>query len=162
VKETLSFKEIWQILDEVEDPEIPVVSVVEMGLIRAVGKDGPQVIVTMTPTFIGCPALNVMQEQIEARLLAAGAEAVVVRTILSPAWTTDWMTSEARQKLRNFGLAPPPQHSGQIDLALLGAAVCPYCGSEDTNLTNSFGPTLCRAIFVCGRCRQPFEQFKPI
>ena len=160
--ETLSSEKIWQILNEVKDPEIPVVSVVEMGLIRAVGKEGNNVIVTMTPTFIGCPALNVMQSEIEERLRQAGAENVTVRTVLSPAWSTDWMTTEAHEKLKNFGLASPPQHGGQIDLALLEAAACPYCGSEDTTLKNSFGPTLCRAIYVCNSCRQPFEQFKPI
>jgi ring-1,2-phenylacetyl-CoA epoxidase subunit PaaD len=159
---SLSSEEIWQILGEVKDPEIPVVSVVEMGLIRAVGKDGDAIIVTMTPTFIGCPALNVMKTEIEERLRQAGAENVAVRTVLSPAWTTDWLTSEAREKLRNFGLAPPPRHGGQIDLDLLDKAACPYCGSEETTLKNSFGPTLCRAIFVCNACRQPFEQFKPI
>jgi ring-1,2-phenylacetyl-CoA epoxidase subunit PaaD len=162
VRDSLSSEEIWQILDEVKDPEIPVVSVVEMGLIRAVGKESKDVIVTMTPTFIGCPALNVMQDEIEERLRAAGAENVVVRTVLSPAWSTDWMTSGAREKLKKFGLAPPPRHGGQIDLALLEAAACPYCGSEETTLKNSFGPTLCRAIFVCNSCTQPFEQFKPI
>ena len=160
--ETLSSEKIWQILNEVKDPEIPVVSVVEMGLIRAVGKEGNNVTVTMTPTFIGCPALNAMQSDIEARLRQAGAENVTVRTVLSPAWTTDWMTAQAREKLKNFGLAPPPRHEGQLDLALLESAACPYCGSEDTTLKNSFGPTLCRAIYVCNSCRQPFEQFKPI
>jgi ring-1,2-phenylacetyl-CoA epoxidase subunit PaaD len=116
----------------------------------------------MTPTFIGCPAMNVMKDEIEKRLREAGAEEVEIRTVLSPAWSTDWMTSEARQKLKSFGLAPPPRHAGLIDLDLLEAAVCPYCGSPDTTLKNSFGPTLCRAIFVCNRCREPFEQFKPI
>lgn len=158
----LTSEEIWRILDEVKDPEIPVVSVVELGLIRAVGKEGKDVVVTMTPTFIGCPALNMMQEEIEARLREAGAENVIVRTVLSPAWSTDWMTAGAREKLKDFGLAPPPRHGGLIDLALLEAATCPYCGSEDTILKNSFGPTLCRAIFVCNSCTQPFEQFKPI
>jgi ring-1,2-phenylacetyl-CoA epoxidase subunit PaaD len=162
VKESLSFDEIWQILEEVKDPEIPVVSVVEIGLIRAVGKECDKVIVTMTPTFIGCPALNVMRDEIEARLRAAGAEYVVVHTILSPPWSTDWMTGEARQKLKNFGLSPPARHEGQLELILLETATCPYCGSQNTELKNSFGSTLCRAIFVCNGCRQPFEQFKPI
>jgi ring-1,2-phenylacetyl-CoA epoxidase subunit PaaD len=160
--ENLTLKKIWQVLDEVKDPEIPVVSVVEMGLIRSVGREGQTILITMTPTFIGCPALNVMQTEIRERLRQSGAQEVKVRVALSPPWSTDWITSQGRDKLRQFGLSPPPRHAGKIDLALLEIAACPYCASEDTSLKNSFGPTLCRAIYFCNQCRQPFEQFKPI
>lgn len=153
---------VWEILEEVKDPEIPVVSVVEMGIIRAVEVDGETVQVTMTPTFAGCPALQAMRDEIEARLLAAGVGQVKVKLSLSPPWSSDWIAPQARQKLKDFGLAPPPLHGGRFEATLLEVVACPYCGSEDTSLKNSFGPTLCRAIFFCNACRQPFEQFKPI
>lgn len=160
-------EQVWEILEAVKDPEIPVVSVVEMGLIREVrleqaAQEGVRVEVTLTPTFSGCPAIGVMQEEIRTRLRQAGAAEVEVRLTLSPPWTSDWITPEAREKLRLFGLAPPPQHGGKIDLALIDVVTCPYCGSQDTRLQNSFGSTLCRAIFTCNTCRQPFEQFKPV
>jgi ring-1,2-phenylacetyl-CoA epoxidase subunit PaaD len=159
---SVSLAEVWRILDEVKDPEIPVVSVVEMGLIRTLGMEGGALVVVMTPTFAGCPALQVIQSDIAQRLGQAGYENVSVRISLSPAWTTDWITPRAREKLRGFGLAPPPYHSGELESALAQAAICPYCGSTATSLKNGFGPTLCRAIYFCNACRQPFEQFKPI
>jgi ring-1,2-phenylacetyl-CoA epoxidase subunit PaaD len=153
---------VWELLDEVQDPEIPVVSVVEMGIVRDVEIEGEAVKVTMTPTFAGCPALKVMQDEIEDKLKQAGVQDVKVRLSHNPPWSSDWIKEEAREKLKNFGLAPPPLHGGQFEAALLDIVSCPYCGSENTSLKNSFGPTLCRAIFVCNECRQPFEQFKPL
>lgn len=158
----LTIDEVWKILEEVKDPEIPVVSVVEMGLIRAVGVDDQHVIVTMTPTFSGCPALKVMEKGVERKLLEAGAQSASVKWVYSPPWNSDWILPEGRKKLSGFGLSPPPRHGGDIEFALLAPVVCPYCGSEDTTLKNSFGSTLCRAIFVCNQCGQPFEQFKPL
>lgn len=155
-------EEIWRILETVKDPEIPVVSVVELGLIRSVGVQEGKVVVSFTPTFAGCPALLVMREEIDQRLRQAGAQEVEVKLIYSPAWSSDWITSTARRKLREFGLAPPPRHAGLVEQVLDEAAVCPYCGSLETALKNSFGPTLCRAIYFCNNCRQPFEQFKPV
>ena len=154
---------IWQLLDEVKDPEIPVVSLVEMGIIRQVELAGETVIVTMTPTFSGCPALQVMKTDIEARLRAAGIGAVEVRQVLDPPWSSDWITADARQKLKQFGLAPPPRHGGNLqEILLVDTVACPYCDSTNTTLKNSFGPTLCRAIHYCHDCQQPFEQFKPL
>lgn len=161
-KPKLEPEQIWEILDEVKDPEIPVVSVVEMGLIRSFGVTDEKVIVSMTPTFIGCPAIQVMKDAIEERLLQAGAEQVEVNITHSPPWSTEWITTEARRKLKDFGLAPPPHHSGGLEAALEGPVACPYCDSHNTTLKNSFGPTLCRAIYVCNNCQQPFEQFKPV
>jgi ring-1,2-phenylacetyl-CoA epoxidase subunit PaaD len=160
--ETLTAGRIWQILEEVKDPEIPVVSVVEMGMIRSVGLEGQKITIRMTPTFAGCPALKVIQAGIAERLRQSGAGEVEVKVTLSPPWSSDWITSDGRRKLKEFGLAPPPLHQGQIDSALDRPAICPYCDSQDTVLKNSFGPTLCRAIYVCNQCHQPFEQFKPI
>jgi ring-1,2-phenylacetyl-CoA epoxidase subunit PaaD len=158
----LTIRQIWKHLEDVKDPEIPVVSVVEMGIVRGVALEGAKVIVRMTPTFSGCPALHAMQADIRRHLLDCGAPEVQVIVQLSPAWTSDWITPQARQKLRAFGLAPPARLDGRIALADLQEATCPQCGSPDTSLKNSFGPTLCRAIYVCNSCRQPFEQFKPI
>lgn len=162
---TLTPEMIWLALDEVKDPEIPVVSVVDLGIIRSVAVSDERVIVTMTPTFAGCPALHVMQTEIEARLhamLALGAREVEVRLVLSPRWTSNWITGAARARLQAFGLAPPPRHTGDLESALAGPVACPFCGSSDTEQTNDFGSTLCRAIYVCRHCRQPFERFKPL
>lgn len=153
---------VWQLLDDVKDPEIPVVSVVEMGIIREVQVAGGNVRVVMTPTFSGCPALETMRSDIEERLHQAGAQQVDVSLTLSPPWTSDWITAEARQKLKDFGLAPAPQFAGSLELAWLDVVTCPDCDSQDTVLKNSFGSTLCRAIYFCNACQQPFEQFKPI
>jgi ring-1,2-phenylacetyl-CoA epoxidase subunit PaaD len=153
---------IWQVLESIHDPEIPVVSVVEMGMIRSVGLDDQKVIVHFAPTFAGCPALDVIQSAIRKQLLELGAMEVQVQVTFSPPWTSDWITPEARQKLERFGLAPPPLHAGRLEQALEMAAICPFCGSQETRLVNSFGPTLCRAIYVCNNCTQPFEQFKPL
>ena len=158
----LTTEEVWKILDEVKDPEIPVVSVVEMGLIRTVGVEDQDVIVTMTPTFSGCPALKVMEKEVEKRLLDAGARSASVRWVYSPPWSSDWILPEARKKLSDFGLSPPPRHGGDIEHALMAPVLCPFCGSEETTLKNSFGSTLCRSIYVCNHCHQPFEGFKPL
>ena len=152
----------WRVLETVTDPEIPVVSLIEMGIIRAVQVSGEQVTVQMTPTFSGCPALAVMAQDIERALCAAGAEAVTVQTVLSPPWSTDWITDSGRAKLKSFGLAPPPTHGGNLVITFFEPVPCPRCDSTHTTMRNSFGPTLCRAIYYCEDCQEPFEQFKPI
>jgi ring-1,2-phenylacetyl-CoA epoxidase subunit PaaD len=153
---------VLRALQDVKDPEIPVISVVELGVIRAVRVDGDRVTVDMTPTFAGCPALAVMQTEVENRVRQLGASEVQVRLVLSPPWSTDWITPAAREKLREFGLAPAPPHGGLIQIMFSGEAICPYCGSAQTTLKNSFGPTLCRALYYCNHCQQPFEQFKAL
>jgi ring-1,2-phenylacetyl-CoA epoxidase subunit PaaD len=153
---------VLEALEAVKDPEIPVISVVELGVIRDVVVDGRRVVVTMTPTFAGCPALHVMEAQVADRIRRLGAEAVDIRWTLSPPWTTDWISDAARGKLQAFGLAPPPRHNGLIQIILAETAACPYCGAADTALKNPFGPTLCRAIYYCNACQQPFEQFKAL
>lgn len=158
----LALDQIWDILSEIKDPEIPVVSLVEMGIVRAVALQGEKITISLTPTFSGCPAMQMMQDEVSRRLQEAGVPEIEIKIIHRPAWTTEWITPEAREKLEAFGLAPPPRHQGNISLALLDVVACPYCGSTDTRLKNSFGPTLCRAIFYCNTCRQPFEQFKPL
>jgi ring-1,2-phenylacetyl-CoA epoxidase subunit PaaD len=158
----LTIEQAWDILRNVKDPEIPVVSVVEMGIVRKIEVQDGNVQVTMTPTFTGCPALQVMHDEIIAALKDAGAPEVLVTISHNPPWSSDWIKPEARQRLKEFGLAPPPMHGGFISLDIVNTSACPYCDSENTTLKNSFGPTLCRAIYYCNDCQQPFEQFKPL
>ena len=152
--------QVWAALEDVKDPEIPVLSVVDLGVIRAVAVEDGRVRVAMTPTFAGCPALDVMRAEVEARVRQLGVAEVEVNVVVSPPWTTDLITDEGRKRLAAFGLAPPRRHSGVIELILDEAAACPYCGSANTRMTNPFGPTLCRSIYFCDGCRQPFEKVK--
>ena len=163
---------VWAALDEIADPEIPAISLVELGVIGEVGfegrdEGGERLTVELLPTFVGCPAIDVMQLQIGERLRAmAIADDVEVRISFSPPWTSDRITPEGREKLRVSGFAPPvligPDFDGAELQVLLGVATCPYCASRNTSLDNPFGPTLCRAIYHCDECNQPFEQFKAI
>ena len=159
----LAEADIWRALEAVMDPEIPVVSVVEMGIIRAVAVSAGEVVVTMTPTFSGCPALDVMRRDIEAAVGGLGATRVMVHTVLHPPWSTEWISDAGREKLRRFGLAPPPRFSGDpTGVAFFDLAECPRCGSTRTSLRNAFGPTLCRMIWYCHDCQDAFEQFKAL
>jgi ring-1,2-phenylacetyl-CoA epoxidase subunit PaaD len=155
-------KEVWATLADVMDPEIPVISVVELGLIRGVQVEDGSVVVEMTPTFLGCPAIELMQNEIRRRLQARGASGVEVRTILSPPWTSEWITEAGRAKLKAYGLAPPVHHNGLVQVNFSDEAECPHCGSHHTEQKNPFGATLCRALYYCRGCRQPFEQFKAL
>lgn len=161
---------LWQILDTVKDPEVPVLSVVELGVARDVRvADDGAIEVSITPTYSGCPAMHTIEADIVAAFHAAGHPDVRVRTVFTPAWTTDWIGPEAREKLRAYGIAPPgPRATGEDDLVPLlrrGAperVACPYCGSMETVLKSEFGSTACKSIWFCDGCRQPFEQFKAI
>ena len=156
--------EVWEALAEVPDPEIPVISIVDLGVVRDVQVEGDRVHVEFTPTFLGCPALEVMRDQMAAKIEALGAEADV-EVVMDDSWSTDRITPEGREKLRAAGFAPPaPREAAAPKLVQLRSAVfrCPYCNSTDTKLENIFGPTPCRSIRYCSSCRQPFEQFKTI
>jgi ring-1,2-phenylacetyl-CoA epoxidase subunit PaaD len=156
--------QVWEALEDVKDPEIPMVSVVELGIVQDVTVEGERVRVIITPTFTGCPALHVMRDNIAQRVRALGVADVEVTVALSPRWTSDRISASAREKMATIGLAPPPRHGGRFDLALdLQLLVrCPFCGSSDTVMENPFGPTLCRALHYCNCCQQPFEQFKAL
>ncbi len=153
---------IWAALQTVMDPEIPVISVVDLGIVRQVERQGERVVVTITPTFAGCPALDVMRREIAAAVQQLGFDDVELQTSLSPPWTTDWISTEGRDKLRSFGLAPPPRHGGALEIIFYDQAECPRCGGTHTALRNAFGSTLCRAIYSCLDCQETFEQFKPL
>jgi ring-1,2-phenylacetyl-CoA epoxidase subunit PaaD len=155
---------VWTALAEVEDPEIPVISLVDLGVIRGVEVDGERIHVEFTPTFLGCPALEVMRAQMTAKIEELGGRADV-EVVADDSWSTDRITPEGREKLRAAGFAPPaPREAGAPKLVQLRSSVfrCPYCGSTETRLENIFGPTPCRSIRYCTSCRQPFEQFKTI
>jgi ring-1,2-phenylacetyl-CoA epoxidase subunit PaaD len=156
--------QVWQALAEVADPEIPVVSLVDLGVVRDVRVEDRRVHVAFTPTFLGCPALEVMRDELAAKVAELGAEPEV-EVIQDDSWSTDRITPEGREKLRAAGFAPPaPRAAGETTLVQLqtGSFRCPYCGSSDTKLENIFGPTPCRSIRYCNACRQPFEQFKTL
>ncbi|HSG16317.1 MAG TPA: 1,2-phenylacetyl-CoA epoxidase subunit PaaD [Anaerolineae bacterium] len=153
---------IWSALQEVKDPEIPVISVVEMGIVRDVTVSPAGVIVKMTPTFSGCPALDVMRTDIESKIRELGVQQVQVNLVLHPPWSSDWIDETGRQKLKHFGLAPPPRHGGRLEVTFYESVPCPRCDSPNTIVRNTFGPTLCRAMYTCNNCQEPFEQFKPL
>lgn len=158
---------VWRALEGVPDPELPVLSLVELGVVRAVevAPDGA-VRVDLTPTFSGCPALHVMRAEAAAAVRALGAPAVEVRVVLAPPWTTAWLTEAAREKLRRFGVAPPAPPEGDagggLELLPHPPARCPRCEGHDTELRNAFGPTRCREIHWCRACGEPFEAFKAV
>ena len=157
-------QEVWAALAEIPDPEIPVISLVDLGVIRDVRIESGTVRVDFTPTFLGCPALEVMRDAMAEQIRTLGAEPEInVRT--DDSWSTDRITPAGREKLRVSGFAPPaPRNAAAPTLVQLQSNVfrCPYCGSTDTHLENIFGPTACRSLRYCAGCRQPFEQFKTI
>jgi ring-1,2-phenylacetyl-CoA epoxidase subunit PaaD len=155
---------VWETLAGIPDPEIPVISLVDLGVVRGVEVMDGHVRIDFTPTFLGCPALEVMRDRMAAAVRDLGAEPDV-RVVTDEPWTTDRITPAGREKLREAGFAPPaPREPRQPTLVQLqkGAFRCPYCGSTETKLENIFGPTPCRSIRYCTSCRQPFEQFKTI
>ncbi len=156
--------QVWEALEEIPDPEIPVVSLVDLGVIRSVDVENGHVRIEFTPTFLGCPALEFMKRAMEEKVTELGAEPEV-EVISDDSWSTDRITPAGREKLRAAGFAPPaPREAAAPTLVQLQANVfrCPYCGSTETRLENIFGPTPCRSLRYCESCRQPFEQFKTI
>ncbi|WP_085939087.1 1,2-phenylacetyl-CoA epoxidase subunit PaaD [Sinorhizobium sojae] len=167
-----SVEEIWRWLAEVSDPEIPVISVTDLGIVRNVAWKGETLVVTVTPTYSGCPATTVINFDIERALRNRGVESVRIERQLSPAWTTDWISAEGREKLKNYGIAPPVDGtaangrllkrvaslSGSSDLSIS----CPRCGSTETEKISQFGSTPCKASYRCSSCLEPFDYFKCI
>jgi ring-1,2-phenylacetyl-CoA epoxidase subunit PaaD len=148
------------LLHLVKDPEVPVLSVVELGVVRAVAVEDNSVTVTITPTYSGCPAMHAIEHGITEALEQAGFERIVLKTVYAPAWTSDWLSDTAKAKLQRYGIAPPRQS----EVVSLGTTVrsvaCPHCGSAMTELVSEFGATACKALYRCRACREPFEHFK--
>lgn len=155
---------IWQLLEEVSDPEVPVLSILDLGIVRAVMVEGEHITVTITPTYSGCPAMSAIATDIRLRLLAEGYKQLTIKNQISPAWTTDWMSPAGRAKLEAYGIAPPIDGTatGHM-LNLFGedtAVRCPLCKSAHTHLVSQFGSTACKALYQCDDCREPFDYFK--
>jgi len=159
---------LWAVLGRVMDPEVPAISVVELGIVRDIELDDAGIVtVVVTPTYSGCPAMRVIEHDIVSALAGAGWPQARVRTVYSPAWTTDWIGEDARRKLREYGIAPPPDHSASTDELVplrrnAPTVACPFCGSSATTMRSEFGSTACKALMYCEHCRQPFELFKAI
>lgn len=156
VGDTLDMAAIEAVLHGVEDPEIPVISVMDLGIVRAISAEE----VAITPTYTGCPATAVIETSIRAALDAAGFERTQVKTVLSPPWSTDFITDEGRAKLKAYGIAPPPKGADAASLKNAGPAECPNCGSHDTREISRFGSTPCKALWQCSSCLEPFDRFK--
>ncbi len=159
-------KIIWTILEEVKDPEVPVLSVVDLGIIRKVEVNDEQspssVKVTITPTYSGCPAMDVINMDIRLKLLEKGYKKIQIEQVLSPAWTTDWMTEEGKRKLKEFGIAPPnpKQQFCKEEMFAEEIVECPRCGSQNTRLVSLFGSTACKSMYQCKDCQEAFDYFK--
>jgi ring-1,2-phenylacetyl-CoA epoxidase subunit PaaD len=158
---------LWAVLHEVLDPEVPALSVVDLGIVRDIRVEGGRVVVDVTPTYSGCPAMREIEREIVAALARAGHPGAAVRTVYSPPWTTDWISEDGRRKLREYGIAPPgpaPEEGPLVAITPRRAdpVACPFCGSTRTTLRSEFGATACKSMMYCDDCLQPFEAFKAI
>jgi ring-1,2-phenylacetyl-CoA epoxidase subunit PaaD len=154
-------EQVWNWLYEVADPEIPVLSIIDLGVVRDVNLEEGRCLVTITPTYSGCPAMKTIEDDIVSKLTSEGVEVVKVTLVLSPAWTTDWITEVGREKLRAYGIAPP---ENEVDKSILFAeppkVPCPLCSSRNTRMVSLFGSTACKAQYQCNECLEPFDYFK--
>jgi ring-1,2-phenylacetyl-CoA epoxidase subunit PaaD len=160
--ENITENKIWKLLQEVQDPEIPVLSVVDLGIIREIKLNG-EVEIVITPTYSGCPAMDVIAINIKMQLLCHGIPDVKITQVLSPAWTTDWMSEEGKRKLKEYGIAPPNPRQQVCHDKLFSpheAVACPHCNSHHTHRVSEFGSTPCKSLFVCDDCKEPFDYFK--
>ncbi len=153
---------VWELLTQVKDPEIPVLSIEDLGILRNVNIEGDVLVVSITPTYSGCPAMNMIAQDIKALLTREGYSSARVDTCLAPAWTTDWLSESGRQKLAAYGIAPPSRRNERGDTSSADAieVTCPQCHSLDTKLISEFGSTACKALYQCNRCLEPFDYFK--
>lgn len=161
-EQELRQEKIWQLLEAVPDPEIPVLSVVDLGIVREVQVNGPDIKLTITPTYSGCPAMNTIAEDIKEKLNSEGYQQLTIETRLSPAWTTDWLSRKGKVKLEAYGIAPPVEEEQDMH-ALFGKETkvcCPLCKSGNTKLISPFGSTPCKAFYQCRDCLEPFDYFK--
>ncbi len=154
---------VWSLLEEVMDPEVPVLSVTDLGIVRDVKRIGEGIEVSITPTYSGCPAMDVISQSIKMTLLSHGFQNVQIKQVVSPAWTTEWMSEAGKQKLKAYGIAPPNPRQQVCDDSLFApheAVQCPRCDSFHTHRVSEFGSTACKALYQCDDCKEPFEYFK--
>ncbi len=156
VENNIIIEALWVLLEQVPDPEIPVLSILDLGIVRDVQMHGEQIEIIITPTYSGCPAMDAISMDIRLKLIENGFKDVKITSILSPAWTTDWMTQEGKIKLKKYGIAPPKMSGNSSD----SSPVCPQCSSADTKLLSQFGSTACKALYQCNDCKEPFDYFK--
>jgi ring-1,2-phenylacetyl-CoA epoxidase subunit PaaD len=158
----ISEHKIWDLLSQIPDPDIPVISITELGIVRQVIVDDfRKITVVITPSYSGCPAMSVFKEEIKNKLLENGATSVDLKIELSPPWTTDWLSDVTKNKLKKYGIAPPEEHSSDvIGLFSNKKVTCPHCNQNETKLTSQFGSTPCKSLWFCSHCQQPFEYFK--
>lgn len=156
------YDEIKKALEEVLDPEIPTISIVDLGIVTKIEEKDNGVKVTLTPTFSGCPALKIMEDLVREKLADKGYSPVEVVTSFETQWNTNMISEKGLEALKKHGLAPPPRHDGYIELDVLSDTPCPLCGSRNTTLKTPFGPTLCRSMHYCNNCKNAFEGFKPV
>jgi ring-1,2-phenylacetyl-CoA epoxidase subunit PaaD len=159
---TITKDQIFTWLEEVKDPEIPVLSLVDLGVITDIQLNDNGIVIEMTPTFVGCPALDMMKSEIREVLIKRGITNVSINVSFREPWTSDRISERGKEALKKFGLAPPPSREVFMDLEVLEHAICPRCDGTDTEMKNAFGPTLCRSIHYCNSCKEAFEQFKPL
>ncbi len=159
----ISEDRILKLLGEIPDPEVPVISIVELGIVRKIKVAG-EIIIEITPTYSGCPAMNTIEQEIEKKLADEGIENFSIKTVYTETWTTDWMSEEAKQKLKDYGIAPPGKtdEGDWLETLFKKQVQCPFCNSTETKLTNQFGSTACKSLHYCNECCQPFEHFKCI
>lgn len=158
---TVTEEHIWQILEEVPDPEIPVLNLLDLGIIRDVILNEDEIEIVVTPTYSGCPATSMINMAIKMKLIEKGFNNIKITNRLSPVWTTDWMTEEGKQKLKAYGIAPPVYSKNNDELfSKTDEVECPLCGSKHTHLVSQFGSTACKALYQCDDCREPFDYFK--
>lgn len=158
-----NIQSIWSYLEEIKDPEIPVLSIVDLGIVRDVAVDDEQVTITITPTYTGCPAMDMIAASIKMELMANGFSNVRVASVISPAWTTDWMTEKGKQQLKSYGIAPPNPKQQVCHDKLFApdeAVQCPHCDSWHTRRISEFGSTACKSLYQCIDCQEPFDYFK--
>ncbi|MCS6999828.1 MAG: 1,2-phenylacetyl-CoA epoxidase subunit PaaD [Bacteroidota bacterium] len=158
----VSREDILGLLEQVHDPEIPMLSVVDMGIVSDIEIEPEKIHVILTPTFVGCPAIELIRSAVREKLSSLGVPTVEVTVDYTRPWSTNRLSERGRQILAQHGFAPPPRYEGDFEPEILLNAACPYCGSTNTQLRTPFGPALCRAIYYCNDCRQAFEQFKPL
>jgi len=154
---------LWSYLEEIKDPEIPVLSIVDLGIVREVAVEDEQIVITITPTYTGCPAMDMIAASIKMELMARGYADVLVKFVISPAWTTDWMTEKGKQQLKEYGIAPPNPRQQVCNDKLFApdeAVSCPHCESWHTHRISEFGSTACKALYQCDDCKEPFDYFK--
>ncbi len=157
---TIQIKEIWKILEQVTDPEVPVLTITDLGIVRDVKLNGNEVEVIITPTYTGCPAMDMIAMNIKLALIENGYHKIKITSVLAPAWTTDWMSEDGKRKLKEYGIAPPQSESGRFQRPESFHVTCPQCNSNNTKCISEFGSTACKALYQCNDCKEPFDYFK--